>query len=250
MQLTPAFSAVVVWDAWSVGSVAPVVVGSSVTFAVAQEAAPVWTGGARGSKDFYSTSSFNGQTLGSLAGRALQYTITAPAALVSPPGTGLAGPYLNIVVTDGAGGFSFLLLDASSAPLGQQFHAFTTARYAFNENSGASMTAFVTALGAPDAVNNGRDWYDFSDVASLSIATAGLSSNPGAVTPVGGTWSGFGLTDSFLLVLGNRGSTPVPEVTIDAVSLVPEPTSWSLAGVSLMLAWGVSQRRRSSLHTR
>ena len=237
---TPAMAATM-WNAWSVGSAAPVVSGTSVQFMVGQEATPVWTGGALGSKDFYSTSAFNGQSLGSLAGASLSYTITAPGPLVSPPGNGLQGPYVNIVVTDGAGGYSYLLMDASPAPLGQQFHAFSTARYAFNETS-PSLDTFVTALGTPDAIFGDKNWYDFSDVASLTIASSGMSSNPSGVTPVAGVWTGYGLTDSLLFVSGNRGSSPAADVTIDGVTFVPEPASLAIMALGLA-GIGLSRRK-------
>ena len=221
------------WTAWSVGAASTVVNGNgTITFNTALGTTPAWTGGQAGGKAFYSTDTFNGSRIRDLSSITYDLLFSNPAGI-----NGLNGPYLNLIVTNGLGDFSYLLLNASNAPLGQQSHIFNdpTTRYRFNESSGGSLLAMQVA-------QVGFSQYGFNDVADLIIAN-GFAANASGVTPLGG-WLGAGADDGIILAQGNRSGTGgITQATIDNVALIPEPTSLALVGLALA-ALGFSARRR------
>jgi hypothetical protein len=228
-------SASISWTPWAVGNTGSTVVNGdgSVTFKAGDDGPALWSTGQTRSKAFYSTDAFNGQTVGSL----LEMSYTLVATTPADAGDGLSGPYLNIAVKNGTGGHAILLLDAMPSPLGQQKHVFSTAQFNFNEQD-ANMAAYITSLGAPDSIHDGKNWYDYSDVAGLIIA-GGFAESAAvlpAVAPTSGwaSWSATGSDDGVILAVGNRGSTPITEATINGLTVVPEPTTM-IAGALLLL---------------
>jgi hypothetical protein len=217
---TSAFADGIGWTNWAVGSGSTVINSdASITFTAGVNTAPVWTTGQSGNKAFYSTDDFNGMKVGDLI--ELSYTLVNP---VDP--TGLDAPYLNIAVTDGVGGFSYLLLDGASSPGGQTRQVFNAAKYRGNEGSGAL---------AP--WNN--VWKSFDDVKNLTIA-AGFAANATGASPIGG-WTGVGADDGIILAWGNRGGDPMynHSVTISGVGIQAVPAPTGIVGLLGLAAMGL-----------